>query len=124
MQKFVNQAPFKVQILYTGIIIIIFKKKNYFQAPLHVAAKHGRVENIKLLVEWKADLLAKDKHGFTALDIADQVGHEECMKVLKQAAGKKKLSFVFTAVFYCIAGNHWRQLTTSCSSGFHLSSSP
>ena len=52
-----------------------------------MASKHGRAENIKLLVEWKADLLAKDKHGLTALDIAEQGGHDECMQVLKQAAG-------------------------------------
>lgn len=58
--------------------------------PLHVAAKHGREENIKLLVEWKADLLAKDHHGLTALDIAEQSGHEECMKTLKQAADQRE----------------------------------
>ncbi|XP_045118224.1 probable E3 ubiquitin-protein ligase XBOS31 isoform X1 [Portunus trituberculatus] len=55
---------------------------------LHLASEHGAVENIRLLLDHGADLLAKDANGMTALDLAEHGDHEQCMTVLKGAAGK------------------------------------
>lgn len=57
------------------------------QTPLHVCSEHGFVNNIILLVQNGADLMAKDANGLTALDIAEKSEHAECMKILKKAAG-------------------------------------
>ncbi|XP_063841009.1 ankyrin repeat domain-containing protein 29-like [Scylla paramamosain] len=54
---------------------------------LHLASEHGAVENIRLLLDHGADLLAKDANGMTALDLAEHGDHEQCMTVLKGAAG-------------------------------------
>lgn len=45
------------------------------------------MENIRLLLDHGADLLAKDANGMTALDLAEYGDHEQCMAVLKGAAG-------------------------------------
>ncbi|KAB7496364.1 Leucine-rich repeat serine/threonine-protein kinase 1 [Armadillidium nasatum] len=58
---------------------------------LHVAAEHGAVNNISLLLAHGADLLAQDDHGLTALDIAEQAEHEPCMKLLKESADAKEI---------------------------------
>lgn len=58
-----------------------------FQTPLHICAEHGFVDNIVLLVQYGADLMAKDSNGFTALDVAEKSEHEETMGILKKAAG-------------------------------------
>ncbi|KAK3863842.1 hypothetical protein Pcinc_030421 [Petrolisthes cinctipes] len=54
---------------------------------LHIASEHGAVENIRLLLDHGADLLAKDANGLTALDLAEQGDHANCMTILKNAAG-------------------------------------
>lgn len=56
------------------------------RTPLHVCSEHGFVNNIILLVQNGADLMAKDANGLTALDIAEKSEHAECMKILKKAA--------------------------------------
>lgn len=56
------------------------------RTPLHVCSEHGFVNNIVLLVQNGADLMAKDANGLTALDIAEKSEHAECMKILKKAA--------------------------------------
>ncbi|KAK8739398.1 hypothetical protein OTU49_003615, partial [Cherax quadricarinatus] len=53
---------------------------------LHIASEHGAVENIRLLLDHGADLLAKDANGLTALDLAEQGEHTQCMTILKNAA--------------------------------------
>ncbi|XP_069996236.1 uncharacterized protein [Penaeus vannamei] len=54
---------------------------------LHISSEHGAMENIRLLLDHGADLLAKDANGLTALDLAEQGEHTQCMAVLKNAAG-------------------------------------
>lgn len=57
------------------------------QTCLHIASEHGAVDNVRMLLDHGADLLAKDANGLTALDLAEQGEHTQCMTVLKNAAG-------------------------------------
>ncbi|CAL4058692.1 unnamed protein product, partial [Meganyctiphanes norvegica] len=59
---------------------------------LHVAAEHGALENIRLILDHGADLIAKDANGLTALDLAEQGEHTTCMQVLKNAADARELA--------------------------------
>ena len=63
------------------------------QTCLHIAADHGALENIRLLLDYGADLLAKDANGLTPLDRADQGQHLHCMDLLKHAAGEYAVNF-------------------------------
>ncbi|KAL1122208.1 hypothetical protein AAG570_003613 [Ranatra chinensis] len=60
------------------------------RTALHVCAEHGFSDNVELLVQHGADLMAKDANGFTALDIAEKCDHSKCMEILKQAAEAKE----------------------------------
>ncbi|XP_014247457.1 leucine-rich repeat serine/threonine-protein kinase 1 [Cimex lectularius] len=60
------------------------------KTPLHVCAEHGFVNNIQLLVQHGADLMAKEANGLTALDLAEKSEQIECMKILKKAAEAKE----------------------------------
>ena len=51
------------------------------RTPLHIAAEHGHVENVRLLVEAGANLLARDHLGLTAMDLAEKSEHKESMEV-------------------------------------------
>lgn len=53
-----------------------------------MSAQHGLGGNVKLLVAHGADLLARDSGGLTALDLAEQGQHHECMQILQEAAGE------------------------------------
>lgn len=63
------------------------------------------MENIRLLLDHGADLLAKDANGLTALDLAEQGEHTQCMAVLKNAAGW---------CLFCIYYSSFRKLNLSC----------
>jgi len=53
-----------------------------------MAAETGAVGNIQTLLQFQADLLARDSNGCTALDLADKAQHIDCCSVLKHAAGE------------------------------------
>lgn len=65
------------------------------QTPLHLSAEHGHEQNIKILLDSGASYTAKDINGLTALDLADRAGHENCLQILKEAAGKQTLFFLY-----------------------------
>uniref|UniRef100_A0A182JJD1 ANK_REP_REGION domain-containing protein n=1 Tax=Anopheles atroparvus TaxID=41427 RepID=A0A182JJD1_ANOAO len=58
------------------------------KTALHLSAEHGHVSNIKVLLDAGASFIAKDSNGLTALDLAERSGHEACVELLKEAAGK------------------------------------
>lgn len=61
--------------------------KSLLQTPLHLAAERGNMEMVKLLIQSKADMALRDNNGNTPLDLAEQNGHEEVAKYLKDSAG-------------------------------------
>jgi ankyrin repeat protein len=60
---------------------------------LHIAAENGNPNIVKLLLEHKADVLAKDGNGFTAMDIAEQAGHINVMILLRNSVGRDSFHF-------------------------------
>ena len=64
------------------------------KTALQTAALQGALQNVELLLEFGADLLAQDDNGQTALDLAEQGEHTACMKVLMNAAGKYLILFL------------------------------
>jgi len=55
---------------------------------LHICAEYGFVNNVRLLLSYKAALIIKDIAGLTAYDIAENGEHRECAQLLKETAGK------------------------------------
>ncbi|KAF0297437.1 E3 ubiquitin-protein ligase XB3 [Amphibalanus amphitrite] len=63
-----------------------------YRTALHLAAEHGHLDNVRLLLESGADLLLKDHCGLTAMDLAERGDHADCMQLLRE-----------TAVFLCVS---------------------
>lgn len=51
---------------------------------LHGAAEGGKVDIVRLLMEWKADSSKKDSNGKLAFDYAMDGKHKAVVKVLKE----------------------------------------
>jgi ankyrin repeat protein len=56
----------------------------YDHTPLHYAAAHNRQEIINLLLERKADVLAKTSYGWTALHFAAYYGYANLVELLAE----------------------------------------
>lgn len=55
--------------------------------PMYVAARVGRIDVIKALVDFGADVNALNKDGFTPLHVAAQSGHLEVISALAEYGG-------------------------------------
>lgn len=55
------------------------------RTPVMAAIKFGRVDTLRVLLENKVDLAAKDSDGHTALDIAKDGGNSEIIEMVTQA---------------------------------------
>ena len=58
--------------------------------PLHVAAQHGHVQAVELLLQQKASVDAVDHSRGTPLSLACRFGHAECISALLQAGAQKE----------------------------------
>ena len=47
------------------------------------------MNNVRLLLSYRAALITKDIAGLTAYDIAENGEHPECVQLLKETAGKQ-----------------------------------
>lgn len=63
---------------------------------MHISAEHGYVANIRLLLEFGARIDLRDGLGFSALDLASNGGHTECISVLRDAQVTQEASRVET----------------------------
>ncbi|CAG9859264.1 unnamed protein product [Phyllotreta striolata] len=60
------------------------------KTPLHLAAEHGHVQNILILLQHDGDISIRDINGMTAIDLAEKNRHAKCVMVLKEAADEKE----------------------------------
>ncbi|XP_045460940.1 leucine-rich repeat serine/threonine-protein kinase 1 [Harmonia axyridis] len=60
------------------------------KTPLHLSAEHGHITNVSMLLEHNVDLLQRDYNGMTATDLADKLGHNSCVSLLKSAADARE----------------------------------
>lgn len=60
------------------------------KTPLHVAAELGNVSTVKLLLDYGADILARDAEGLMATDIAERAGHTDVVDLLRSAADEQE----------------------------------
>lgn len=56
--------------------------KRYLLTPLHIAAKQGIVESVKVAISYGADVNARSKNAATPLHLATYAGHLSVMKLL------------------------------------------
>jgi ankyrin repeat protein len=56
-------------------------------ALLHIAVDNGNADIVKLLIEHKANVKAKDQYGLTALVYALKGQHTEIAQMIKDAGG-------------------------------------
>lgn len=60
-----------------------FPKCGQKWSPMHLACQHARLECLRILIEYEADLnKAEPLDGYTALHYACGRGHEDCIKLL------------------------------------------
>ena len=63
-----------------------------------MSAEAGFVSNVRVLLQHSASLVALDRNGLTALDLAERGQHDDCVSILQQAASKSiKLGNLATA---------------------------
>lgn len=59
------------------------------KTALHLCAELGYLSNVQTLLDVQASFTIRDLSGLTALDVASRHGHEECVKIIQNAIGKK-----------------------------------
>lgn len=76
---------------------VVESRSNQGWTPLMTVSFHGNAEAVHLLLQFKADASAKNE-GKTALDLASERKHGECVKLLQLAAKPKQfeLFLLFT----------------------------
>ncbi|KAM6216840.1 ankyrin repeat and LEM domain-containing protein 1 [Rhynchocyon petersi] len=62
--------------------------------PLHVAAAWGCRHSLELLLSQGADPALRDQDGFCALDLAEQQGHSDCERVLRELGTRTATSLL------------------------------
>ena len=58
------------------------------KTALHLSAELGYHSNVKTLLDAQASFTVRDSNGLTAQDLATRNGHEDCVKLLKEAIGE------------------------------------
>lgn len=74
-----------VEFLLKAKINVNIQGKVYHRTALHYAVDRANLQSVKLLIEGGADTKIKDIAGKTALDIAQDKGFSEIVKILTTA---------------------------------------
>lgn len=73
-------------LVQTGAAVNISSKSWNHATSLHFCSQLGKLENLKLLLKYGANVFIKDKCGQTARDRAHK--YPECEKILQEQEGK------------------------------------
>lgn len=60
------------------------------RTPLHIVAADGTAKDVEFLVQEGADVLVKDRHGYTPLDEARENDNEATLKVLEAEVARRQ----------------------------------
>ena len=71
---------------YPTVCIYLADKKG--KCPIHISASAGNVEDLRLLIEYGADLNRRDKFGRGCLHWATMLNHIECVRELIKAGAE------------------------------------
>lgn len=97
-----------IELVEAGAEIDAVTEKTPFETPLHLAARHGRAEAVRLLILDGADIHAKDKFGWTALHRASFYGHDKVVATLVAADANvaQKNNSGYVAIDYARKKHH------------------
>lgn len=79
-----------------GAAVNISSRSWNHATSLHFCSQLGKLENLKLLLKYGANVFIKDKCGHTARDRAQK--HPECEKILQEQEGKSQKSCLVCSV--------------------------
>jgi ankyrin repeat protein len=57
-------------------------------SPLHKACYHGHVEVVKMLIDHKSDVMARDLYGNTPVHMCALGGQVDCLSLVMQAGAE------------------------------------
>ena len=83
-------------LVQLGAAVNISSRSWNHATSLHFCSQLGKLENLKLLLKYGANVFIKDKCGQTARDRAQK--HPECEKILQEQEG---LLLLFVCLFVC-----------------------
>ena len=84
-------------LVQLGAAVNISSRSWNHATSLHFCSQLGKLENLKLLLKYGANVFIKDKCGQTARDRAQK--HPECEKILQEQEG---LLLLFVCLFVCL----------------------
>ena len=70
-------------LICNGAASLVDDRSSDGSTPCHVAALHGNVKSLEVLLKSSADVSIKDNSNKTAFDIAEKMGHSVIMEMLK-----------------------------------------
>lgn len=93
------------------------------KTPLHLAAEHGYIDMVELLLEKGADINAKEGFKRTPLHFAASSGHDEIVRlfIAKGAYLNEKDSFILTPIFRAAYSGHQSIVEMLLSVGISIS---
>lgn len=89
----VGDARILTDLLNAGGDLNAADTRHHFSA-LHIAALRGHVQAIQVLLDHGADLHARTAGGMTAAELADQRGHADAARLLREAELEEQLMAV------------------------------
>jgi ankyrin repeat protein len=68
--------------------LVSLRENEYGDTPLHLAALAGHLDVVRVLIDNKADVNAKNKEGYTPLHLASEMDYTEVVDFLRQNGGQ------------------------------------
>jgi len=91
----VKQSPYFVNLLLDNGMPVDTKIHGNGRTPLHIAVNENKEENVRLLLEHKADINSVDKYGETPIQVAISKGFSGITKTIVEHAKKEETAINF-----------------------------